>query len=113
GEGPAFAKPGAQAPQDLWVICRITVARPGRPLGSQEVVVYTAIMPRVLANDVVYRVAFGQFVAKTYGITGHDGDCATVKTEAGAQQTLDYLTTNKHYPSQIQVVKTGWQYTPQ
>jgi len=109
GESPAFAKPGAPQAQEIWFSCRVTVARPGRPLGSLDVIVYTAIFQHKAADTVDYNATFGEHVTQTYGLQGnHSGLCSGARSEADAQQNLDYWTTNKNNPSQIQVVKTGW-----
>lgn len=109
GESPAYAKPGAKPQSNPWVFCRVTVARPGRPLGSNDIIVYTASMPMTAANWHDYGNAFGAYVTKRYGLAGHrKAECFGAKSQEEGQSSLDYLTTNKNNPSQIQVIKTGW-----
>jgi hypothetical protein len=109
GESPAYGKPGAQPPKNQWVFCRVTIARPGRPLGSNDIIVYTAAMPMTAANWHDYGIAFGEYVTRRYGLQGNRrAECFGAKSREEGQSSLDYLTTNKNNPSQIQVVKTGW-----
>ncbi len=111
GESQPHAKPGARPPASRWVFCRVTVARPGRPLGSVDVIVYTAATPMTAANWDDYGNAFGAYVTKKYGLQGqHTGQCFGANSREEGQRSLDYLTTNQNNPSQIQVVKTGWTY---
>ncbi|MGQ0383687.1 MAG: hypothetical protein ACT4UP_03240 [Gammaproteobacteria bacterium] len=109
GESPPYGKPGAQPPKNQWIFCRVTIARPGRPLGSNDVIVYTGSTPMKQVNWHDYGIAFGAYVTKQYGLQGHrTGQCFGANSREEGQRSLDYLTTNQNNPSQIQVVKTGW-----
>ncbi len=110
GESSGFDDPSKpKVTQTLWEVCRLTIARPGRPPGSLDIVVYTSLMPRGQINESDYRNAFAAYVEKTYGVRG-GAECGAVKSEAEAQHMLDFWTTNKADPSQITVIKTGWTY---
>ncbi len=110
GESSGFADPSKpKVEQTFWEVCRLTIARPGRPMGSLDIVVYTSLMPRGQINESDYNFAFAAYVEKTYGVRG-GAECGAVKSEAEAQHILDFWTTNKADPSQITVIKTGWTY---
>ena len=93
--------------QELWMTCRVTIARPDRPPGSTDIVVYSSVTPRRQNGEADVGQAFAAFVEKTYGVRG-GLHCATSQSEADAEKYLDYMTTNTANPSQITVVRTGW-----
>lgn len=108
GEGPAYADPAAvnRAQLGQWIFCRLGVKADAVP-GSTNMIVYTSIMPYDSVNVVDYAAEFTAHVQAAYGVQGR-AQCTVSTTEAQAQQSLDYLTTNKANPSQMKVVKTGW-----
>ncbi len=110
GESPPYGPAVKPKPTQLWMACRMSIPKPDRPMGSQDVVVYTAVTPRPSnVNESDVHLAFAAFVEKTYGVR-NTVDCGSTQSEAQAQQSLDFWTTNKAYPQQFTVVKTGGKY---
>lgn len=109
GESRPYGPAVKPEPTQTWMACRLTIAKPDRPLGSLEVIVYTMVTLRNEVTEADVSRTYSAFVEMTYGVRG-GVDCASTKTEADAQQYLDYWTTNKAYPQQFTVIETGWTY---
>ena len=98
--------PSAEELARQWIYCRLGV-RTGTAPRTNQMTVYTSIMPMGPGQQTDYNQAFSDFVSKTYGIPQHRAQCTVAKNEADARQALEYLTSNN---GNLTIVPTGWTY---
>lgn len=98
--------PSAEEVAKQWIYCRLGVPTGTAPRTNQ-MTVYTAIMPMGPRQQTEYNQAFSAYVSKTYGIAAHRAQCTVAKDEAAARQSLEYMTSNN---GNLTIVTTGWTY---